>query len=93
MNERIAALEKEILERRNAEAEKEERIAELLSSKSVLEKQGREIVRLAEDLAVARDQGGPGLRGGVYRFGLRRGLRRSDPGRLSTTDPAHHSRL
>ncbi len=56
MNERIAALEKEILERRNAEAEQEERIAELLSSKSVLEKHGREIVRLAEDLAVARDQ-------------------------------------
>ncbi len=56
MNERIAALEKEILERRSAEAEQEERIAELLSSKSALEKQGREIVRLAEDLAVARDQ-------------------------------------
>ncbi len=56
MNQRIAQLEKEILERRNAEAEQEKRIAELLSSKSALEKQGREIVRLAEDLAVARDQ-------------------------------------
>lgn len=56
MNQRIAALEKEILERRNAEAEQEQRIAELLLSKSALEKQGREIVRLAEDLAVARDQ-------------------------------------
>ncbi len=56
MNEKIAALEKEILERRSAEAEQEERIAELLSSKSALEKQGREIVRLAEDLALARDQ-------------------------------------
>lgn len=56
MNQRIAALEKEILERRNAEAEQEQRIAELLLSKSALEKQGREIVRLAEDLAIARDQ-------------------------------------
>jgi signal transduction histidine kinase len=56
VNEKIAALEKEILERRSAEAEQEERIAELLSSKSALEKQGREIVRLAEDLALARDQ-------------------------------------
>ncbi len=56
MNQRIAQLEKEILERRKAEAEQEERIAELLSSKSALEKQGREIVGLAEDLAVARDQ-------------------------------------
>ena len=56
MNERIAQLEKEILERRDAEAEQEERIAELLSSKSALEKQGEEIVRLAGDLAVARDQ-------------------------------------
>ena len=56
MNQRIAALEKEILERRNAEAAQEQRIAELLFSKSALEKQGREIVRLAEDLAVARDR-------------------------------------
>ncbi len=56
MNQRIAALEKEILERRNAEAAQEQRIAELLLSKSALEKQGREIVRLAEDLAVARDR-------------------------------------
>ena len=56
MNERIVALEKEILERRSAEAAQEERIAELLSSKSALEKQGREIAKLAEDLAVARDQ-------------------------------------
>ena len=56
MNERIVQLEKEILERRNAEAEQEERIAELISSKSALEKQGQEIVRLAEDLAVARDR-------------------------------------
>lgn len=56
MNDRIAQLEKEILERRNAEAEQEQRIAELLSSKWALEKQGREIVGLAEDLAVARDQ-------------------------------------
>jgi two-component system cell cycle sensor histidine kinase PleC len=56
VNERIAALEKEILERRSAEAEQEERIAELQSSKSALEKQGQEIVKLAEDLAVARDQ-------------------------------------
>ena len=56
MNQRIAALEKEILERRSAEAAQEQRIAELLLSKSALEKQGREIVRLAEDLAIARDQ-------------------------------------
>ncbi len=55
MNERIAALEKEILDRREAEARQDERIAELLSSKSALERQGEEIVRLAEDLAVARD--------------------------------------
>jgi two-component system cell cycle sensor histidine kinase PleC len=55
VNERIAALEKEILERREAEARQDERIAELLSSKSALERQGEEIVRLAEDLAVARD--------------------------------------
>ena len=55
MNERIAALEKEIIARRETEAAQEERIAELLSSKSVLEKQGKEIVKLAEDLAVARD--------------------------------------
>jgi signal transduction histidine kinase len=55
VNERIAALEKEITERRNAEAEQNERIAELLLSNSALEKQGRDIVKLAEDLAVARD--------------------------------------
>ncbi|MEE8197736.1 MAG: hypothetical protein V3T69_11235, partial [Acidiferrobacterales bacterium] len=48
MNERIAQLEKEILERQDAEAEQEERIAELLSSKSALEKQGEDIVRLAD---------------------------------------------
>lgn len=56
MNERIAELEKELLERRDAEAMQDERIAELLSSKSALEKQSKEIVTLAEDLAVARDQ-------------------------------------
>ncbi len=56
MNERIAALEKEILERREVEAEQEQRIDELQSAKSALEKQGEEIASLAEDLAVARDQ-------------------------------------
>ena len=56
MNERIAALEQEILERREVEAEQEQRIAELQSAKSALEKQGEEIASLAEDLAVARDQ-------------------------------------
>ena len=56
MNERIAQLERELLELHDAEAQQEDRIAELLSSKSALEKQGKEIVRLAEDLAVARDQ-------------------------------------
>ena len=56
MNERIAQLEKEILDHRNAGVVRDERIAELLSSKAALEKQGREIVKLAEDLAVARDQ-------------------------------------
>ena len=56
MKERIAELEQEIHERQAVEAEQEERIAELLSAKSALEKQGEEIVRLAEDLAVARNQ-------------------------------------
>ncbi len=56
MKERIAELEKEILGRQAVEAEQEERIAELLLAKAALEKQGKEIVRLAEDLAVARNQ-------------------------------------
>ena len=56
MNERIAKLEEELLKHQDAQAEQEERIAELQSSKSALEKQGEEIVRLAEDLAEARDQ-------------------------------------
>jgi signal transduction histidine kinase len=56
VNRRIAELEKELLKRQDAEAEQDERIAELLLSKSALEKQGEEIVRLAEDLAAARDQ-------------------------------------
>ena len=56
MNDRIAELERELLKRQDAQAEQEERIAELSSSKSALEKQGEEIVRLAEDLAEARDQ-------------------------------------
>ena len=50
MNERIAQLEKEILDHRNAGVVQDERIAKLLSSKAALEKQGREIVKLAEDL-------------------------------------------
>ena len=48
MNERIAQLEKEILERQDTETEQEESIAELLSSKSALENQGEDIVRLAD---------------------------------------------
>ncbi len=56
MNERIAELERELLELQDAQSEQEDRIAELQSSKSALEKQGEEIVRLAEDLAEARDQ-------------------------------------
>ena len=51
MKEKIAELEQEIHERQAVEAEQEERIAELLSAKSALEKQGEEIARLAEDLA------------------------------------------
>ncbi len=56
MKERIAELEKEILEHQAVEAEQKERIADLLSDKPALEKQREEIARLAEDLAVARDQ-------------------------------------
>ncbi len=56
MNERVAELEKEILEHQAVEARQEKRIAELLSAKPALEKQREEIARLAEDLAVARDQ-------------------------------------
>ncbi len=56
MKEKIAELEKEIRGHLAVEAEQEERIWELLSVKSALEKQGQEVVGLAEDLAVARNQ-------------------------------------